>query len=123
MKHKSIKNKQQSIDKALEILMEGRTFFDGYFDNPHLSRVDAATKVLLQGIENDPIQDITCEIYKSDTLKVNHVLTYVYGHDKTLIWENTYHLINNKFELVSEQIIGWYYGEPDAENINHIFVS
>lgn len=43
-----MKSKQQIIDKALVILMEGRTFYDGYFDNPHLSRVDSAIKVLLE---------------------------------------------------------------------------
>lgn len=43
-----MKTKQQIIDKALAILMEGRTFYDGYFDNPHLSRIDSAIKVLLE---------------------------------------------------------------------------
>lgn len=44
------------IDKlkfALGILMEGRTFYDGYFDKPfeNLSRIDQATYVLLQVIK------------------------------------------------------------------------
>ena len=42
---------ENSVNEALEVLMHGRTFFDGYFDPPikQLSRIDAATKLLLIG--------------------------------------------------------------------------
>ncbi len=38
------------IKSALQILMDGRTFYDGYFDRPfeNLSRIDQATVVLLE---------------------------------------------------------------------------
>lgn len=111
-----MKTKQQIINEALEILMEGRTFYDGYFDQPNLSRTDEAIKVLLQNTKDDSVQDITCEVHKALVRKVEHVLTYICGYDKTVIWENIYHLVNDKFELVSERVIGWYYGEPDAKD-------
>lgn len=41
------------IKSALKFLMDGRTFYDGYFDRPfkNLSRIDQATVILLEVLE------------------------------------------------------------------------
>ena len=46
---------EQGIRKAIRILMDGRTYYDGYFDIPfeRLSRIDQATKVLLDFLEKE----------------------------------------------------------------------
>lgn len=36
-----------AINEAIEELTKGRTFYDGYFDQPYLSRVDKTLKILL----------------------------------------------------------------------------
>lgn len=49
-------NKQlliSAIKKAIRILCEGRTFYDGYFDNyDNLSRIDKAVYILSEATKN-----------------------------------------------------------------------
>ena len=54
MKTKKAKMEQE-IRKAIRILMNGRTYYDGYFDVPfeQLNRIDQATKVLLDTLEKE----------------------------------------------------------------------
>lgn len=46
---------EKAIREALKILMDGRTYYDGYFDIPFekLSRIDKATKILLDCLHKE----------------------------------------------------------------------
>ena len=37
---------RQALEKIRDILCNGRTFYEGYFDNPNLSRTDKAIRVI-----------------------------------------------------------------------------
>lgn len=42
---------KQALEETLKILCNGRTFYEGYFDTPILSRTDKAIKVIKEVIE------------------------------------------------------------------------
>ena len=41
-----IDNYKQALEETLKILCNGKTFYEGYFDSPILSRADKAIKVI-----------------------------------------------------------------------------
>ena len=48
---KLIDKYKQALEETLKILCNGRTFYEGYFDTPILSRTDKAIKVIKEVIE------------------------------------------------------------------------
>lgn len=44
---------KQALEKVLKILCNGRTFYEGYFDTPILSRTDGAIKVINEVLEDN----------------------------------------------------------------------
>lgn len=45
-KYKAYNKYRKALEEIREMLCEGRTFYDGYFDNEHLSRKDKAIKII-----------------------------------------------------------------------------
>lgn len=44
---------KDALEKTLKILCNGKTFYEGYFDTPILSRTDAAIKVINEVFSNE----------------------------------------------------------------------
>lgn len=87
--------KQQYLDSGIDWL-PSTNFVDSTLDEA--AKFDIAEQFLNDLVS---LHCITDETYT----------TYIAGEDKTIIWYNTY--FNG--ELLSSEVVGWYYGEPDAE--------
>ena len=46
-------NYYKALEEIREVLCEGRTFYDGYFDNENLSRTDKAIKVINEVLQTE----------------------------------------------------------------------
>lgn len=62
------------------------------------------------------MKDLTVVIVDTDKIKLDHVNMFVQGHYMTIIMAKIYLPKNGHLELSREELIGWYYGEPNKED-------